>query len=139
MTSKKIITGLLLLFILEYLLLCLVAQTSQEDYFVLPYQQKIFDPKLAQQKLQTSSVAEGFTSIQVDTELLDESTPLTIELETIYSKYNIRIEPSNESLAIKSLKSSNMPFLQGGVYILSNKKESENQLLKETIDKIVTQ
>ena len=139
MTSKKIITGLLLLFILEYLLLCLVAQTSQEDYFVLPYQQKIFDPKLAQQKLKASSISEAFTSIQVNSERIDENTPLSLELETIYSKYNISIEPSNESLAIKSLKSSNMPFLQGGVYILSNKKESENQLLKETIDKIVTQ
>ena len=52
MSTKKIIIGLTLLFTLEYLLLCLIAQTEQEDYFILPFSGDNFSSVYLQENLE---------------------------------------------------------------------------------------
>ena len=139
MSTKKIIIGLTLLFTLEYLLLCLIAQTEQEDYFILPFSGDNFSAVYLQENLEMQTRDSKTLSFEYLSDSKSKKMPIKIKLNTTHSTYEVSIEPSNKSLAFNSLRSSTTPFFSGGLYLLSNKKESEQKLIKKTFDKIAGQ
>jgi hypothetical protein len=139
MSTKKIIIGLILLFTLEYLLLCLIAQTEQEDYFILPFSEDNFSAIYLQENLELQTRDSKTLSFEYLSDKESKKMPLKIKLNTTHSTYEVSIEPSNKSLAFNSLRSSTIPFFSGGLYLLSNKKETEQKLIKKTFDKIAGQ
>ena len=138
MTTQKILSGLILLFFLEYLLLCLVAKTKSEDHFVIPIEKEPLNFTEINQALQFSVNTSDLLSFKLDQDSLSTNSVYQLQLHTVSSKFDFRIEQSEKLLMINSTRSSKMPFFKGGIFVISNGKETENELITETLDKIAS-
>lgn len=138
MTTQKILSGLILLFFLEYLLLCLVAKTKSENHFAIPITNETLNFTEINQALQSSVDTSDLLSFQLDLDSINNALVYQLQLHTVSSKFDFTIEQSEKILMINSIRSSKMPFFKGGIFVISNGKETENKLITETLDKIAS-
>lgn len=136
MTSKKILLGLSLLFFFEYLLLCLVARSPQEDTFVIPVKIEHVAASAIHESLSPKLNDSPLTNFHYDQDTLDNSLAFQLQLHTDAATFDIQGEKNNDHLTANCIRTSEIPFLKGGIFLLSNKKEPETKLVKETLDKI---
>ena len=136
MTTQKILLGLTLLFFFEYLLLCLIAKSPQEDTFVIPVKMEYVEASAIQESLSPKLNDSPLTDFHYDQDTTDNILAFQLQLHTDASTFEIQGKKNNDHLTANCIRTSEIPFLKGGIFLLSNKKEPENKLVKETLDKI---
>lgn len=136
MTSQKILIGLALLFFFEYLLLCLIARSPQEDTFVIPVKMEHVAISAINESLSPKLNDSPLTNFQYDQDTTAKILAFQLQLHTDAATFDIQGEKNDDHLTANCIRTSQIPFLKGGIFLLSNKKEPEFKLVKETLDKI---